>query len=204
MSWPVPAAVLPEVEGVTLGRTVSLDRRAWTRHGDETFFGLDRAELVITGQGYIKLDELTHIHRFYTDDEVMLQAGSASAAGGAADDLTLFHGLWSNVPASPAERDWFLARICRSVFEHEGVPYDRFWYAGYESDQEPVILSEAVYEDRSGHPVRHVQQTCMLYSRPLSAGGAELLLALEVTPEGGQLIHEIMVGIALAHDEFNA
>jgi hypothetical protein len=192
------------VEGISLGRTVALDPRAWRRHGDDTFFGLDRADLPITGQGYLKLDEVTHVHRFYTDEEVMLQAVTGSAQGGTPDDVTVFHGLWSHHPRGSDERAAFLARMRRPSFEHEGVVWDRFWLAGYENEQEPVLLWEAVYEDRSGRPVRHVAQTCMLYSRELNAGGLEMLLALDVAPEQGDIVQELMVGIALAPAEYHA
>ncbi|HEY0115098.1 MAG TPA: DUF2491 family protein [Allosphingosinicella sp.] len=200
---PAPAA-LPVVEGVTIGRTVMLDPRAWRRHGEETFFGLDRGDLAITGQGYLKLDELTHVHRFYTDEEVMLQAVTGSAEGGSPDDVTIFHGLWSQYPRDSNDRAAFLQRMRRPTFEHEGVSWDRFWLPGYENDQEPVRLWEAVYEDRSGRPARHVAQTCMLYSRELPAGGSEMLLALEVAPEQGEIVQELMVGLALTAAEFNA
>lgn len=202
-SPPVPAT-LPVVEGVTIGRTVSLDPRAWRRHGDDTFFGLDRADLVITGQGYLRLDELTHVHRFYTDDEVMLQAVTGSAEGGQPDDVTIFHGLRSHYPQGAHDRSIFLSRMRRATFEHEGVAWDRFWLPGYENEQEPVLLWEAVWEDRHSPPARNVAQTCMLYSRELNAGGLEMLLALEVAPEHGEVVQELMVGIALSPAEYFA
>ena len=65
------AYALPVVEGVTIGRTVSLDPRAWQRYGEETYFALDRYELPITAQGLIRLDDGTSVHRFYTDEEIM-------------------------------------------------------------------------------------------------------------------------------------
>jgi hypothetical protein len=203
-AYPPAQAHLPAIEGVTIGRTASIDPRVWQRHAGDTFFGLDRADLVITAQGYIQLDQMTHIHRFYTDEEVMLQAGTGAATGGPADDLTIFHGLWSTQPASEWERRQFLDQLRRSRFTYQGVTWDRFWYEGDESDQEPVTIWEAVYEDRSGHPARHVAQTCMLYSRALAAGGHEMLLALETMPEHGVPSQELMVGLPLNRGEFFA
>jgi hypothetical protein len=203
MSQPGGPAVLPVVDGISIGRTVSLDPRAWRRHGDDTFFGLERSDLVITGQGYLKLDEMTHVHRFYTDEEIMLQAVTGSATGGTPDDITVFHGLTSHTPY-PHERADFLARLRRSTFEYQGVVWDRFWYAGFENEQEPVSLWETVWEDRYGPPVRNLHQTCMLYSRELNAGGLEMLLALEIAPEHGSIVQELMVGIALTPAEYHA
>lgn len=200
---PASHAALPKVDGIGIGRTVNLDPRAWRRHVGDSFFGLDRADLAITGQGYLKLDEMTHVHRFYTDEEIVLQAVTGSAEGGMPDDVTVFHGLWSQTPY-PHERQHFLQSMRRATFEHEGVSWDRFWYPGYENEQEPVLLWEAVWESPSGPPLRHVAQTCMLYSRELEAGGQEMLLALEVAPEGGQVSQELMVGIALTAQEYFA
>jgi hypothetical protein len=44
----------------------------------------------------------------------------------------------------------------------------------------------------------------MLYSRPLEAGGHELLLALEIMPEHGAPSQELMVGLPLTAAEFHA
>lgn len=200
---PVPA-MLPVVEGVTLGSTVSLDPRLWRRHEGETWFGLDRADLRITAQGYIQLDGMTHIHRFYTDEEVMLQVGTGAAGGGPGDDFTVFHGLWHHQPASDWDRRQFLDQLRREQFRWQDATYERFWYGGgYDGDQDPVTLWEAVYEDRSGRPVRHVAQTCMLYARSLPAGGQELLLALETMSDHGVPSQELMVGLALTPAEFH-
>jgi hypothetical protein len=43
----------------------------------------------------------------------------------------------------------------------------------------------------------------MLYARDLAAG-RELMIALEMEPEGGEVTHEIMVGIPLELAEFRA
>jgi hypothetical protein len=139
MSYSAAPVGLPMVEGVQLGRTVSLDRRAWQRHEGDTFFGLDQSELRITGQGYIQLDADNHVHRFYTDEEIMFQAVSRSADGSGADDITIFHGLWSHEPHTDPGRRHFIERIRKPFFEHEGVRWDRFWLQAYENDQDPVI-----------------------------------------------------------------
>lgn len=204
MSYGAPAIGLPMVEGVQLGRTVSLDPRAWGRHEGDTFFGLEQSELRITGQGYIQLDASNHVHRFYTDEEIMFQAVSRGADGSGADDITIFHGLWSHQPHTDPGRRHFVERMRKPSFEHEGVRWDRYWLQAYENDQDPVILTEDVYEDWSGRPSRQIVQVCMLYSRELEAGGTELLLALEVTPDHGTIVQELMVGLPLSPAEFNA
>ena len=59
---------------------MSLDPLAWRRLGDETRFALDRDVLDISAQGLIRLESGQFVHRFYTDDHVMLQAMSDDEA----------------------------------------------------------------------------------------------------------------------------
>ena len=197
---------IPALSGVTIGSIVSLDPRAWQRYGDETYFALDRYELPITAQGLIRLDDGTFVHRFYTDEEVMLQAMSRRPDGSDAYEFTLFQPWSSSTPAEAWQSDAFIGRMHRAWWEHPGMPaYRRFWFAGKDYDQPPLRLIEDVYEDHSGRPVRQVSQVCMLYSRPLPPDGAELLLALDI--QGGTLGYssqEIMIGVPLTPAQFNA
>ena len=199
-----PTSRLAEVRNITVGRTVRLDALAW-RMLENTGFQLDRDTLEITAQGMIRLDDGSHVHRFYTDDELMLQAVSQRADGSDADDFTLFRPWSSTYPASRADREAFLRRLSRPAWDEEGLPpLHRYWYEGDESDQPPVQLWEAVYYERAAAPVRHIRQTCMLYARELRPQGVELLLALAMEPEGGDYTHEIMVGLPLSPAEFTA
>lgn len=199
-----PAPELPVVRNVTVGRSVRLDPLAWRRL-NESAFDLGRDTLDITAQGRIRLDDGSHVHRFYTDDDVMLQAVSERADGSDADDFTIFHPHSSRYPANPREHAAFLARLRRAEWNEEGLPpFDRFWYPGDLSDQEPVSLWEDLFHDRAGEPVAHIRQTCMLYSRVVEPDGSELLLALAMQPEGGDLTHEIMIGLPLLPTEFTA
>lgn len=198
------ASRLAEVRNITIGRTVTLDRLAW-RMLENTGFQLDRDTLEITAQGVIRLDDGSHVHRFYTDDELMLQAVSQQADGSDADDFTLFRPWSSLYPADRVDKEGFLRRLARPTWSEEGLPpYRRYWYEGDEGEQPPVQLWEAVYYERDAEPVRHIRQTCMLYARDLRPAGVELLLALAMEPEGGDYTHEIMVGLPLGLAEFSA
>ena len=67
-----------------------------------------------------------------------------------------------------------------------------------------MTIWETVYDDRAATtPYARIFQTCMLYARDL-AGGRELMLALEMQPDGGETTHEIMIGIPLEVAEFRA
>jgi len=203
-----PAAPgLAEVRNITVGRTVSLDPLAWRRLGDETRFALDRDALEITAQGVIALDGGQYVHRFYTDDHVMLQAMSDDAEGRAAYDFTLFTPWTSAYPPGERERRLWSDRLSEPIFDGaaEDLPaYPRLWFAESDARQPPVTLWESIYDDRAATtPYARIFQTCMLYAREL-AGGRELMLALEMQPEGGETTHEIMIGIPLEMAEFSA
>ncbi len=90
-------------------------------------------------------------------------------------------------------------------FTSEGLPdYRRFWFADEAGAQEPVSFWENVYDDRAAATARRIFQTCMLFARDLPGDGRELLLAIEQEPEGGDLTHEVMIGIPLDIAEFSA
>src|SRR5262245_17487384 len=85
------APSLPVVRNVTVGRGVRLDPLAWRRLGSEARFRLDTDVLEIVAQGHIDLGgEGGHVHRFYTEDDVMLQMVSPDREGKLAEDFTLF------------------------------------------------------------------------------------------------------------------
>lgn len=207
-----PANRLAVVRNITVGRTVSLDPLAWRRLQPETVFNLDTDALEITAQGSIELDGGQHVHRFYTDDHVMLQAMSDDATGAEAYDFSLFIPWTSAYPPGERERRLWRDRLSEPVFDGaaEELPaYPRFWFAESEARQPPVTLWETLWDDRTATvPYGRIFQTCMLYARELS-GGRELMLALEMEPEktpgkSADVSHEIMVGIPLEVGEFTA
>ena len=99
-----PANRLATVRNITVGRTVSLDPLSWRRLGGETPFTLDRDVLDISAQGLVSLDSGQFVHRFYTDDHVMLQAMSDDEAGLESYDFSLFVPWTSAYPPGERER----------------------------------------------------------------------------------------------------
>lgn len=199
------APAIPVVRNVTIGRSVRLDPLAWRRLGADAKFRLDRDTLEIVAQGRIDMGADGYVHRFYTDDDLMLQMVSPDVEGRQAEDFTLF-GPWSSAypPDAAAKRRW-ADRLRARTFTDDGLPeYRRFWFGDADERQDPVSLWESVYDDRSGVEPRRIYQTCMLFARDLPGEGRELLLAIEMEPEGGDLTHEIMVGIPLNVGEFEA
>jgi len=200
---PVERAV---VRNVTIGRTVVLDPLAWRRLGPSAAFSLDRDTLEITAQGIIKLDAGGYVHRFYTDDHLMLQAVSDDPEGALADDFTVFAPYSSRYPTTALEKKTFIGRIGEPVIKEEGLPaFDRYWFAEEEGPQPPVTFWENIYDDRAAvTPYARIFQSCMLFARDIGEEGRELLLAIAQESEGGELSHEIMVGAPLGVAEFSA
>ncbi|WP_363082620.1 DUF2491 family protein [Phenylobacterium sp. SCN 70-31] len=198
-------AAIPVVRNVTIGRSVRLDPLAWRRLGSEARFRLDHDVLAITAQGLVDLGADGYVHRFYTDDHLMLQMVSPDPDGRGAQDFTLFM-PWSSVwpPDARAKRTW-ADRLRAPAFDDEGLPaFRRYWFGDGDARQEPVSFWEEVFDDRSGRHARRIYQTCMLFARDLPGEGRELLLAIAMEPEGGDLTHEVMVGIPLDIGEFEA
>lgn len=197
---------LPVVRNVTIGRTVVLDPLAWRRFGSDARFTLDRDTLSITAQGLIALDDGAFVHRFYTDDHVMLQAVSDDREGQMANDFTLFIPWSSGYPGSGDDRAAWADALRAPTFTAADLPvYRRFWFGEEAVDQAPVAFWEEVFEDRAGTtPYARLYQSCMLFARDLPDQGRELLLAITLEPEDGERTHEVMVGLPLSVGEFKA
>jgi len=197
---------LPVVRNVTIGRTVILDPLTWRRFGSETKFALDRDTLEITAQGVISLDDGAFVHRFYTDDHVMLQAVSDDREGQSANDFTLFVPWRSAYPGTSAQGRLWADKLRSPTFMEDDLPvYRRFWFDEETLEQAPVTFWENVFEDRAAlETYARLFQTCMLFHRDLPDEGRELLLALTLEPEKGDVTQEIMIGLPLAVGEFKA
>ena len=201
----LPASALPSVRNVTLGRTVILDTLAWKRFGAETKFPLDRDTLLIVAQGLIDLNEGGFVHRFYTDDHIMLQVVTNDRAGEDITDVTVFAPWSSDYPGDSFDRDLWKKRLRARTWNGEELPeYRRLWFGDGALEQDPVTFWEDLHDDRDGQVDRRIFQTCMLFARELPGEGRELLLAIEMEPTNEAVSHELMVGVPLELGEFRA
>lgn len=199
---------LPVVRNVSLGRTVMVDPLAWRRFGDALKFPFTGDTLVIVAQGLVELSDGGFIHRFYTDDDIMFQVVSTDRAGQDISDVTLFAPWESSYPGAPSERAAWTRRLSAPSFTAPGLPeYRRFWFGDEAPVQDPVSFWEDVHDDRDGIVDRRIFQTSMLFARPLDDdpdGARELLLAIEMQTEAGDVSFEVMLGMALELGEFRA
>ncbi|WP_375421893.1 DUF2491 family protein [uncultured Sphingomonas sp.] len=196
---------LAAARNVTIGRTVVLDPLAWRRFGGALLFPFDGDTLQIVAQGIVELDGGGFIHRFYTDDDIMLQAVSDDREAAALTDVTLFAPWRSIYPSSPWERPAWRQRLTAASFTDDGLPeYRRLWFGDEAVRQEPVTFWEDLHDDRDGIVDRRIYQTCMLFGRDVEGDGRELLLAIDMETEAREVSFEIMIGMALELGEFRA
>jgi Protein of unknown function (DUF2491) len=196
---------LPVIRNLTIGRSLRVDPLAWRRFGSAARFGLETDSLDITAQGLINLGADGFVHRFYTDDDLMFQVVSPDREGVRAQDFTLFMPWVSAWPPNPAARRVWLDRMRAPQFTADGLDeYQRFWFEPESPVQDPVSFWEDVYDDREAKSARRIYQTCMLFARELPGEGRELLLTIEMEPQGGDITHEVMIGIPLDIAEFQA
>lgn len=204
---PAPeAARLAVVRNITIGRSVVLDPLAWRRLSGGGLFTLERDTLEITAQGVVRLNEGDYVHRFYTDDHIMLQAVSSDKDGQFANDFTLFLPFASHYPGTTAEKKVWVERLSGPTFTDPGLPvFRRYWFPEEDGLQTPITFWEEVFDDRGAtKPYARIFQTCMLYSRERGDEGRDLLLAIAQDTEGGDYTHEVMVGVPLGMNEFSA
>lgn len=202
---PPPEDALPVVRNVTLGRTVMVDPLAWRRFGDGIKFPFTGDTLQIVAQGIVGLNEGGFIHRFYTDDDVMLQAVTSDRAGADISDVTIFAPWDSQYPGSSTDRDDWRRRLTAAAFTAPELPeYRRLWFGDTAPSQEPISFWEDLHDDRDGIVDRRIFQVCMLFSRRLGDDGRELLLAIDQETDAGDVSLEIMLGVALELGEFQA
>ena len=177
---------------------VRLDALAWRRLAGGTFT-LDRDTLEITAQGIIKLDDGGgYVHRFYTDDELMLQAVSQQPDGSDADDFTLFR-PWSSTYATGGWDDAaFRERLSQPVWTEAGLPpFRRFWYDGAPTtrhtrnvEQNPAVTLtlesgiEVVIVEGSSRATRADPEQLGALRRPVARGSGAVVLAGEHDERG--------------------
>lgn len=193
---------LPVVDGITIGRTVLVDRLVLDLLPAGGLFALDQPTLPITAQGLVDLtSDADHawLHRFYTDDDVMLQIMSSDRDGSQIREISLFVPWRSSLPGTEEAWTRWATRLSAASFTtDEGVAFERAWFDAQPGPADPVCFWEEIADDREMHELRRIYQRCMLFARRLDEDGTEeFLLAITQEPETGDASAEIMIGIPL-------
>ena len=155
-------------------------------------------DFVISGQGLVEMaDEAgsSWLHRFYDDEDRMLQALTDSEDGGDAQEWSFYVPAASeHMPIGETVATW-TDRLSKPKITHDGAVFERYWYEGDERDQPPVRFVETVYETPEKTGGRDLPQSCMVYGREAEEG--ELLLLALVMGEGREATFETMLGTGL-------
>lgn len=194
-----PKPVVPELLNLTIGRGAEIDPLMLRLRDSASLFSLPSPTLLFTAQGMSQLEDGQWVHRLYTDDNVMLQFVCARWDGDdAIRDVTLFVPYRSDYPGDESALRLWHDRLRQPVLTlPEGLTFRRLWFDGSDAAQDPVVLTEDVYDDRTQTTApRRIEQTCMLYQRTLDGGDHDLLLAI-LERHGSDTSVELMAGIAL-------
>lgn len=192
---------LPVIDGLTIDRTAIIDALMLKTRSTDNLFELEHNTLTIEAQGLVDLSndaESSYIHRFYTDDDVMIQILTSDPAGQNVTERSLFVPLASFYPsAAKGMKQWIHDLGNPSLETEDGTRFERAWFDRQDARVDLVTFWENIYDDREMSTVRRIFQRCMLFIRE----GDELLLAIIQEPESGDATIEYMIGIPLSPND---
>lgn len=196
-----PKIVLPEPWGLYVGAAVQIDTLPIKLHTDLLMELPDpekSGELILVALGVIDLEGKT-VCRLYTENDTILQFLMTEDR---VDEATLYVAYDAYYPDSEEQIDAWVGtrgKLGATEYELQGVRYRRLWDGSDAQHVTPIRYQEKIYTHRSPSLVdRVIQQTAMLYGRPLKAdnAGEYLLATFEEHPDGTSLV-SMMLGIDL-------
>lgn len=188
---------LPTVGDAALGRALRLDPSMLEALSAALGEPVS-ADFLITAQGRIDLSDesgSSWLHRFYDDDDRMLQAMTTDKDGGHAEEWSLYIPAASEHLAAGAKLADWTSLLSRAAYDHDGQAFDRLWYEDDDRDQPPVRFEETVYEEPDMSDARAIPQECMVYGSNSDKG--EVLLLAIVQGVGNEATLETMLGTGL-------
>ena len=197
------ASQVPEILGLTIGRTITIDPVEMKLLPDDTLIAAPQTTLMICAQGHCDLGEQSHLHRFYPDDDqylIQIQGGDG-ANDTRVDELMLWYVYDAHYPSR--DSDW--AKISKAIGQPQfkldtpqgPVEFDRVWFDHTTGAEDPMTYWEDVREDRQDSTPRRIFQTAMLYARTLSDGRDEMLLVNMEEPENSERCISYLIGRAV-------
>ncbi|GGC74948.1 DUF2491 family protein [Chelatococcus reniformis] len=189
--------------GLGLGRAVSFDLLRLKLELDKLAMQPPAETLVISGHGIAQLDASALIHRYYNDDNTILQVLCSDGIGDEnIREITLFHPWDEVVPSSPAEWaawDGTNGRIGAPAFEADGFHFERVWGEPATAWVPPAEFTEEVAAG-DGEP-RLIHQKIMPYRRQVGTLVENLLITVErdlASRDRGSISFMIGYGLARA------
>lgn len=195
-------ASLPIIHDVGFGRTVTVDQLAVSMLDDSHRFEMPTPSLTITGQGTVQFEDGVWLHRFYTDDHMLLQImGGDGIEDKEIQQISVFSVYDSIEPANKTALASEIERLKADTYVLDGESYQRVWFDG-EGTTDPVQFHEKVWLDETGSDSYGIQQSCMLYTRDVDGTEENLLVTYEKTTQGDECITQ-MVGITLSPNDLS-
>lgn len=192
-----PAETLPAIGDATIGRALRIDRSPLAALDD----GLDEetsTDFVVVAQGVAELADQSGsswLHRFYDEDDRMLQVLTDSRDGGIPEEWSFYVPVASEHLAIGETVEAWRPRLQKANSSYNGRTFARIWYDGDDSDQPPVRFTETVFEQREQKDGRTIVQECMIYGADIAVG--ELLLLDLIMDAGADVSFERMLGVGL-------
>ncbi|HIF09749.1 MAG TPA: DUF2491 family protein [Sneathiellales bacterium] len=192
----------PTPLGLRIGAAVDIDTLPLRMNADDLHVELPEETLIIVAQGYVDLGDSTHVHRYYTADDIMVQVMTvAGMEDQHVEELTLFVPFQSYYPEGDgAWAQWTSkgGKLGALVFKlDDGTQFSRIWFDMTEGYAEPVEFTESVYEDPDSDECGEVFHKVMLYGRNLEVGKKNEYLLVSVEAYKGEQTVELMVGVDL-------
>ncbi|MBO9395099.1 DUF2491 family protein [Shimia sp. R9_2] len=197
------APSVPEVAGLTIGRSVTIDPIELKLLGADTLLDPPQTGFMICAQGHCDLGEQSHLHRFYTDDDrYLLQIqGGDGVEDNRIDEIMLWYAYDVQYPSRDADWSDLKTRQRQSRFDLQtetgNVTFERAWFNHSDADEDPMTYWEDVRETRDSAAPARIFQTAMLFGRGLSDGRDEMLLVNLEEPEGAERAASFLIGRGL-------
>jgi len=177
---PAPMATTGPL-GLSVGRAVEIDFTHLRLAGEALSLPAPVSDtFIISGYGSVDLGGGSTVHRYYDDDNTMLQVLTEHGMGDESIREITYYRPWdSYVPANRAEwLEWtgHQGRVGAPTFDADGVVFRRLWNPDTPGRIEPVEFVEDVETEDS---VRSIHQKVMAYRRDAGDLVEYLLVSVE-------------------------
>ncbi len=193
---------LPTPLGLRIGAAVDIDTLPLRMHADDLYVELPEETILIVAQGLIDLGDDAYVHRYYGEDDTMIQVLTVNGVEDQhIEEVTLFVPHESIYPSSGGEWAQWIAKggkIGGPTYRFDdGTEYERIWFDTTPGHADPVVFTEEVYEAAETEGADVVVQQVMLFGRNLEEGKKNEYLLITVEAYEGEKTVELMVGVDL-------
>ena len=194
-NWPTPL-------GLRIGAAVDIDTLPLRMHADDLHVELPEETILIVVQGYVDLGDDAYVHRYYAEDDMMIQILTVNGVKDEhVEEITLYLPYKSIYPGSPGEWAQWTAKggkIGAPTYRlDDGTEYERIWFDSTPGHADPVAFTEEICEDADGEDGDDIVQQVMLFGRNLEEGKKNEYLMITVEAYQGEKTVELMIGVDL-------